>query len=105
MVCYVLLLYVCGVNHFDSFLALAEPNIVILPKPSDGNEFVYEVEEGREFGLVCYSDISANLQVTRAENGNLTIPIPGKTNQPLFLISMVYNALCFATSMQIYLLH
>ena len=83
------LCYCCTCNgSFESFLALAEPHIVILPKANDGDGLVYEVEAGRELNLACFSDITANLEISRFENGSFNT-ISGKTKLLLFLNNIV----------------
>ena len=61
---------------------------MILPESSSGNPAVYEVEAGRELNLDCISDITANLEVSRFEDGNGTIAVlSGKTKQSLFKLN------------------
>ena len=52
---------------------------MILPKgTASGIGLVYVVEAGRELEIGCYSDITANIEISRFENGNFTT-ISGKT--------------------------
>lgn len=73
-------------GQFEQFLVSDEPNIAILPDATDGDGLVYVIEAGREPDIVCHSDLAANIEISRFNNGTFTTTLSGETNLLLFLI-------------------
>ena len=73
-------------GQLEQFRVSDEPNIAILPDATDGDVLVYVIEAGREPNIGCHSDIAANIEISRFNNGTFITTSSGKTNLLLSLI-------------------